>query len=203
MSMSFSATRMWARISTKIEAGINATAREAAEIARQKAPVRKVFKGSVGRATPAVPVRGSGRGHPPAHGRVWGPVRSGAAHLGCTDPLGHAARELAAPGRLALNTPLTARGRWELKTGRAILQKSQRQDDLRWSPPWGDPRRSGGERRTDVGRQGGESRPRYAKYVEFGTRRSRAQPYLRPALSQVRESFRTRMRAAARLGRSA
>jgi HK97 gp10 family phage protein len=41
----------------------------------------------------------------------------------------------------------------------------------------------------------------YAKYVEFGTRRSRAQPYLRPALAQVRESFRVRMAAAARLGR--
>lgn len=40
----------------------------------------------------------------------------------------------------------------------------------------------------------------YARYVEFGTRRSRKQPYMRPALYHVRQNFRDGLRAA--LGRS-
>jgi len=35
---------------------------------------------------------------------------------------------------------------------------------------------------------GGKEAP-YAKYVEFGTRRSRAQPFMRPALAEAREKF--------------
>lgn len=35
----------------------------------------------------------------------------------------------------------------------------------------------------------------YAKYVEFGTRRSRAQPFMRPAKALVREEFAAKLRA--------
>lgn len=37
---------------------------------------------------------------------------------------------------------------------------------------------------------------RYAKYVEYGTRRMRARPYLRPALEAVERSLRGRLVAA-------
>jgi HK97 gp10 family phage protein len=36
----------------------------------------------------------------------------------------------------------------------------------------------------------------YAKYVEFGTRRSRAQPFLRPALARAREELFSKVKAA-------
>lgn len=42
----------------------------------------------------------------------------------------------------------------------------------------------------------GNDKVDYAKYVEFGTRRSRAQPFLRPALAQAREEFAADLRAA-------
>lgn len=161
MPVTFSAATVYSRIARKIEVGINATANEAAQFARQKAPVRKVRRTA------------GGRGRPPL---------------------------LAAPTVLRFNTPLTARGRFELKSGRAAFTSPTGSMTL------------GGRLRGEIlavpSESGGPtwvakvvSPTPYAKYVEFGTRRSRAQPYLRPALSQVRESFRARMRSAARLGR--
>jgi len=100
-------------------------------------------------------------------------------------------------GRLPSSAPkLTSRGRYELRTGRANF-RSSRGTTL------------GGRLRGEIHVQpaeGGGTRwvtavvspTRYAKYVEFGTRHNRAQPYLRPALNEVRESFRDRMAAAVR-----
>lgn len=200
MTNTFNGTRIWNQIAGRIEKGINATATEAAEVARQKAPVRKVFKGSVGRATlqshaevqaEATLRRTVGAGPGPV--RVQ---RTSAARIHSVMRL----RDLAGPGRLVMNTPLTARGRWELKSGRASFRSPTGRTTLGG--------RLRGEIHADPAEGGGPtwvakvvSPTRYAKYVEFGTRRSRAQPYLRPALSQVRESFRARMTAAARLGR--
>lgn len=202
MSMTFSAARVWNQIAPKIEAGINATAREAAEVARAKAPVRKVFKGSVGRASLQNRAEAQADAtHRRTLGLGAGPVRvqrTSAARIHSV----MRARELAGPGKLALNTPLTARGRFELKTGRANFRSPNGRTTLGG--------RLRGEIHADPAEGGGPvwvakvvSPTRYAKYVEFGTRRSRSQPYLRPALTQVRESFRTRMKAAARLGRTA
>lgn len=92
---------------------------------------------------------------------------------------------------------LTARGRYELKNGRAIVRS-------------GDELQLGGALRRTVARgfipatgyrsvfkatiqAGNDERVKYAKYVEFGTRRSRAQPFLRPALAQARQEFFRRM----------
>lgn len=197
--MTFSASRVWSQIAPKIEKGLNASAREAAAIARQKAPVRKVFKGSTGHASlqtrtevqaEATQRRTAGVGPGPVRtqrtsaSRVHGVMRL---------------RTIGADGQLVMNTALTARGRWELKSGRAHFTGSSGRVTL------------GGRLRGEIHVDPAEGGPMwvakvvsptpYAKYVEFGTRRSRAQPYLRPALSQVRESFRARMRSAARLGR--
>ena len=201
MSMTFSAARVWSMIAPKIEAGVNATAREAAEIARQRAPVRKVFRGSTGRATLQTHVEVQAEAAQRRTAGVGpGPVRTqrtSASRIHSVMRL----RDLAGPGRLVMNTPLTARGRWELKTGRAAFRSPGGRTTLGG--------RLRGEIHADPAEGSGPtwvakvvSPTPYAKYVEFGTRRSRAQPYLRPALSQVRESFRTRMKAAASLGRT-
>lgn len=200
MSNTFSAARVWSQIAPKIEAGLNATAREAAGVARQRAPVRKVFVGSRGSTSMQTPAEAHAESALRRSVGVGpGPVRvqrTSATRIHSVMRL----RDLAGPGRLVMNTPLTARGRWELKTGRATFRRPGGRSTLGG--------RLRGEIHVDPAEGGGPtwvakvvSPTPYAKYVEFGTRRSRAQPYLRPALSQVRESFRTRMKAAARLGR--
>lgn len=104
-------------------------------------------------------------------------------------------RQLASSGSLQNAGPaLTARGRYELKAGRANFTSAggttlggRLRGEIHTVPA-----ESGGTRWTARV----VSPTPYAKYVEFGTRHSRAQPYLRPALAQVRSSFRSRMRAA-------
>lgn len=195
MPLTFSAEAVWKRIAPRIVAGVNATAEQAADIARTKAPVRKVFKGRVGRATmqsgaeaiaEAQLRRDTGLGP--------GPVRT---QRGAASPV-HSImkyRELSTSGQLRAGAPeTTSRGRYELRTGRA-----------NFTGPGGTT--VGGRLRGEIHVVPAEGRgPRwtakvvsptkYAKYVEFGTRHSRAQPFMRPALSQVREGFRGRMRSA-------
>jgi HK97 gp10 family phage protein len=82
---------------------------------------------------------------------------------------------------------LSSRGVWELKSGRAVYRTTAGRLTL------------GGRLRGDlkVEQESGPpivkywlgSPTPYAKYVEFGTRRSRAQPFLRPALALVRRQF--------------
>lgn len=170
MANTFSAARVMARIEQAAVGAVNATAQEAAAIARQRAPVRKVFHGSLGRS-----------GAPSARSAM-------------------SLRQLSGPGRLTAGAPLTARGRWELKSGRAAFTGAGSTT-------------LGGRLRGEIfiePAEGGGSRwqakvvspTSYSKFVEFGTRRSRAQPYLRPALANVRASFRQRMVEAARSGRT-
>ena len=201
MPCTFSAARIWGQISRQIEAGINATATEAAGLARQRAPVRKVFRGSVGRATlQSHPEAAAERHQRRQLGLAPGPVRTQRTRPARIHSV-MALRVLAGPGRLRLQTPTTARGRYEIRSGRA-----------NFTGP--DGTTVGGRLRgeiTAVPAEGGGPRwvakvvspTPYAKYVEFGTRHNRAQPYLRPALSQVRESFRNRMVRAVRIGRAA
>ena len=172
MTNTFSTARFWSRFSAAVTAGINASAEEAAELARQRAPVRKVEPYvSTARRT----------------FRVSGEVRT------------QRLRELSGPTQLKVPTPLTSRGRYELRSGRAAFTRPGGRATL------------GGRLRGEIhavpSESGGPvwvakvvSPTPYAKYVEFGTRHARSQPYLRPALAQVRESFRARMKAAARLG---
>lgn len=200
MSITFSAANIWGQIAPKIVAGLNETAKEATVIAKQRAPVRKVFKGRVGLATTQSKIEADADAtQRRTLGLGPGPVRvqrTSAARIHSV----MAARTISGPGQLRINTPLTSRGRWELKSGRANFNSPSGRVTLGG--------RLRGEIHDDPASGPGPfwvakvvSPTRYAKYVEFGTRRSRAQPYLRPALSQVRESFRKRMQAAARLGR--
>jgi len=198
MSNTFSGERIWRQIAGRIQTGINQTVDEATDIARQRAPVRKVFVGSVGRATLQTHVEVAAEATlRRTVGAGPGPVRvqrTAASKVHSTMAL----RELSR-GNLVINTPLTARGRYELKTGRANFRSPRGRTTL------------GGRLRGEihaVPARGGPtwvakvvSPTPYAKYVEFGTRHARSQPYMRPALAQVRESFRKRMQEAARLGR--
>lgn len=201
MSITFSAARVWGQIAPRIVANLNASANEAAAIAKERAPVRKVFKGGVGRASLQNRAEVRAESHLRQQLRLApGPVRTQRTPANRVHS-NMALRQLARPGRLRIATPLTSRGRYELRTGRANFRG-----------PGG--ATLGGRLRGEIHVQpaeGGGTRwvakvvspTPYAKYVEFGTRHNRAQPYLRPALNQVRESFRNRMRAAARPGRVA
>jgi len=200
MPVRFSAAQVWGRIAPRIVSGLNATAAEAMEIAQEKAPVRKVFKGGVGAASVQSKIEAVAEAQLRRDiGLGPGPVRTqrtAASSVHSTMRY----RELATAGELRSGAPpLTSRGRNELRSGRA-----------NFTGPGGTT--LGGRLRGEIHMVPAEgsgprwvakvvSPTRYAKYVEFGTRHSRAQPYMRPALAQVRESFRGRMRAAAQLGR--
>ena len=199
MALRFSADAVWRQISTRIAAGVNATASEAMEIAIEKAPVRKVFKGSVGRASIQSGVEAAAEAQLRRDiGLGPGPVRVQRTAASTVHSIMRY-RELSS-GQLSSVAPaLTSRGRNELRSGRA-----------NFTGPGGTT--LGGRLRGEIHMVPAEgagprwvakvvSPTRYAKYVEFGTRHSRKQPYMRPALSQVRESFRSRMRAAAGIGR--
>ena len=199
MPVNFSAERIWGRMAPRIVAGLNATAAEALEIAQQKAPVRKTFKGNVGAASLQSGIEAAAEAQLRRDiGIGPGPVRTQRTAGSAVHSI-MSYRQLTG-GQLGSGAPqLTSRGRNELRSGRA-----------NFTGPGGTT--LGGRLRGEihmVPAEGGGPRwvakvvspTRYAKYVEFGTRHSRAQPYLRPALSQVRESFRERMRAAARIGR--
>lgn len=164
MPVTFNAQAVWRRIAAQIEVNLNATATEAAEIARERAPVRKVFR---------APRRS------PLH--AFGPHR-----------------ELVRSGRLRTPLPLTSRGRYELRTGRADFISSSGLRTLGG--------RLRGEIYMDPAQGGGPvwvarvvSPTGYARYQELGTRHNRAHPYMRPAVAQVRETFRANMARAARL----
>jgi hypothetical protein len=111
---------------------------------------------------------------------------------------------------------LTARGRWEIKNGRA-KQEALRDSSL--DEPEGTPGafqqylegtgifRIGGRLRETIyvkfPRMEGDvlvgyvvSPVPYALFQEFGTRHNRAQPYMRPALYEVQSSFRAHVAAA-------
>lgn len=89
---------------------------------------------------------------------------------------------------------LSARGRYELKRRKnsAIVKLPGEQGKtlggaLRKSLMLVDARPGGKLIKATI--SAGNEEVTYAKYVEFGTRRSRAQPFLRPALAQAREEL--------------
>lgn len=201
MTNTFSGKALWGMLAPRIASAVNTSAREAEVAAVEKAPVRKVFQGSVGNATLQSKVEVQAESHMRRQlGLAPGPVRTqrtGASSVHSTMAL----RQLNRRGQLKFHTPLTARGRYELKIGRAAFRG-----------PSGVT--LGGRLRGEIHMVAAEGRgpvwtarvvspTPYAKYVEFGTRHNRAQPYMRPTLERVRESFRARCVAAVRLGRAA
>lgn len=199
--MSFNGKALWSQMASRIQAAVNETAAEAEGLAVQRAPVRKVFKGSVGKATLQSEVEVKAEAHLRRQlGLAPGPVRTQRTQASSVHSI-MALRQLNRRGQLRFHTPLTARGRYELKVGRAAFRG-----------PGGVT--LGGRLRGEihmVAAEGGGPRwtarvvspTPYAKYVEFGTRHNRAQPYMRPTLEQVRESFRAKCVAAVRIGRAA
>lgn len=191
MTVSFSAERIFRRILIGIEAAVNETTAEIAAVAIEKAPVRKVFKGSTGKAT----IQGIEEAAAEAHlrsslGLAPGRVRTqrtAASRIHAFGPR----RILLSPGRLQFNTPLTSRGRYELKSGRANFKTGGKnylggrlRGEIRADPAEVDGQRVSGKV---------VSPTPYAKFVELGTHHNRAQPYLRPAIAQQREAFRARL----------
>jgi HK97 gp10 family phage protein len=89
---------------------------------------------------------------------------------------------------------LDARGRYELKKGRAIAERKGEGQTLggalRRTVEDGLTPATPGGKLIKATIEAGSGEVDYAKYVEFGTRRSRAQPFLRPALAQAREELR-------------
>lgn len=217
MALTFSAARIWARIAPRIELAINETAVAVAEEARRRAPVRKVFKGSVGHAAlQSVEEVAAETAQRSRLGLAPGPVRTQRTPASRVHGFGprrllqrpaldpRVSRFRAASGqfaqsgtnRLIFDTPLTSRGRYELKTGRANIIS-------------GGKAYLGGRLRSEItssATEGGGlvfsarviSPTPYAKYVEYGTRRSRAQPYLRPALAGQQGALRSRLLGALR-----
>jgi hypothetical protein len=190
MPVNFSADAIFARISGRIEAAVSETAQIIAMDAQERAPVRKVFQGSVGRATLQTPEEVAAEVHErTAQGLAPGPVRTQRTPAAAVHAFGPR-RVLAAPGRLLVQTPLTTRGRYELRVGRANIKVGKRtylggrlRSEIRAMPASGGP--------LFIAKV--ISPTPYAKYVEYGTRRSRAQPYLRPAIAAQATAFRERL----------
>lgn len=212
-------------------------AKGALQVAKAKAPVRKIFKGrqtSWQRISMGAPGWYS-QGRVDVIKTTWdqmtnkrymmsnnGWQQTWFARLARIDNPEYHRGELVS-GRVSLEGGyekyLTTRGRWEvrnairrgslLEIGPSILlndPEARRKSEatagqmtvggrLRASIEFED--RSSGDiiRKSIIA--GGKSAP-YAKFVEFGTRRSRAQPFLRPALKHAETIYPQKMRAAMR-----
>lgn len=202
MPMTFSAQRIWKQMAPRIREAVNITALEATELAKDRAPVRKVFRGSVGRAGLQTDTEAKAEAHLRKQvGLAAGPVRTQRSPGSKVHSV-MAYRALSRGKLIFAPAPLTTRGRYELRSGRSVFRSSGGKTTL------------GGRLKGEIHAIPAEGEgPRwvarvvsptpYAKYVEFGTRHNRAQPYLRPTLEQVRESFRARCVAAVQIGRAA
>lgn len=225
MSVTFHAAAIYEKRAVGIERAVNSAITTARESARQKAPVRKVFRGHRGTATLQTTEEAAAETAVRSRlGLAPGPVRTQRTPAARVHEFGprrllfspqlpafdvSSRRFRAASGRfisrqgfratqplhsiLQFDTELTARGRYELKTGRANVRVGGRTY-------------LGGRLRSEITSVAASEGPvftgavisptPYAKYVEFGTRHNRAQPYLRPALANVRTSFRERLQRA-------
>jgi HK97 gp10 family phage protein len=115
---------------------------------------------------------------------------------------------------------LTARGRYELKSGRAVSEKTELRVDLqtgRLRLAQTEQARLGGSLRSSIRVEkanrgqfpiikasvvAGGGKVTYAKYQELGTRHNPAHPFLRPALAGARDELPAQLRRAfGRLGR--
>ncbi len=228
MAVTFDPDRAFARVMSRVTAAVNETIAEVTADAKERAPVRKIFKGSAGRtrlqsieeaASEAAtrsrlglaPGRVQTQSSPAARVHGFGPRRLldrpalPAFDVGSRRFRGPSGRFLSPAafsaqqpvhGRLRFSTPTTSRGRYEIRTGRANISLGGRTF-------------VGGRLKSEIGAQAAEASQHlitghvisptpYAKYVEFGTRHNRAQPYLRPALAAQRTKFRQRLQAAIR-----
>jgi len=106
-------------------------------------------------------------------------------------------RTIIRPGAFTNNeaeSDLSARGRHDLRKGRGIAGNAKGLETLGGAlrntvDAWPTEVELSGSRLEGRVGAGGDDVD-YAKYVEFGTRRSRAQPFLRPALALARTRFR-------------
>lgn len=227
MAVTFSAAAIYERRAPKIRRAVIETVRAVTEDARQRAPVRKVFAGSRGRASlQSIEEAAAETAVRSRMGLAPGPVRTQRTPAASVHAFGPR-RLLSSPrlpafdvassrfrsergrfispaafratqplrGTLQFETKLSARGRYELKSGRANVMVGGKtylggrlRSEIRAVQASGDPVFSGAIM----------SPTPYAKYVEFGTRHNRAQPYLRPALAAQREAFKERLQRAIR-----
>lgn len=102
------------------------------------------------------------------------------------DDYGRAFKDTRTVPRPDFESDLSVRGRYELKRAQGetlggALKRSLTQRVIETNA------------RTKGVVAAGNDEVDYAKYVEFGTRRSRAQPFLRPALAKAREEFMQRL----------
>lgn len=216
MPVTFDPQAIYARIASRVEGIVTETAHLIAEDARERAPVRKVFQGSRGRATLQSTEEAAAEVAVRARlGLAPGPVRTqrtpaarvhrfGPRRLlqrPAFDPRvsrfraqgGQFTASAGQSNRLVFDTPTTRRGRYEIRTGRANIFVNGQAF-------------VGGRLRREITASQAEggtitsatvsSPTPYAKYVEFGTRHNRAQPYLRPAIAAQREAFRSRLKRA-------
>jgi len=223
VAVTFDADRAYNSIVTRVVAAVNATLIEVTESAKERAPVRKVFKGSKGRASlqsieeaAAETAIRSRLGLTPGRVRTQ---RSPAARVNAFGPR----RLLARPGLPAFDVSTS---RYRSSSGRFISAASFRsQQPLNGRLRFNTPTTSRGRYEIRTGRAniriggqtfvGGRLRSEitytaasvngglvtgsvisptpYAKYVEFGTRHARAQSYLRPAFRAQRAAFRSRL----------
>lgn len=99
----------------------------------------------------------------------------------------------------AITPLLTSRGAYEIRSGRAVHRETLSSGHTRVQ--------AGGALKASIGSEGVSETPnglevkvtaaiRYAKYVEFPTIRTAAQPFLRPALHAAREAIPRRLASA-------
>ena len=186
-------------------AGLGLGAKHVAELARQKAPVRRIFADGgynirfksideimgdrsiraqlgLGPERSRGPYRARttfGR-HPPVH---WRERRMSAAQ-GLLENYDAEMVRRKDPGYLPEKTMLTSRGAYEVRSERAVASSFQHRNiggRLRGSISSSPPSVSGSRAEAWVT----ASAP-YAKYMEFGTRHNAAHPFLRPAAEEAR-----------------
>jgi HK97 gp10 family phage protein len=209
--------RFGSEIAEAVRIGVERTAYEAWASAVQRAPVRKVFKG--GRQTTraqthqehfsALLAMGASQSETIRRLATTRPPRAVTARnrANAYNTTARARLVDTLSERRLLNPYyeryLTSRGRYELRSGRALSRDTFSQGSLREAGEPSERLMLGGSLRrsirTDDRSRGpkikssviaGGGRVDYARYVEFGTRHAAAQPFLRPALKHVEKKFR-------------
>lgn len=207
-------------VKASLVSGLNAAAQEVERAAKEKAPVRRIFRGrrrsirfktaaeveadrpfiaQLGLAPQFLALPSMRR---PRRASSFGRVYSTqSSDINRAYPGMRAAAmrggQPTSPGRLrsaAASNLLTGRGRYEVSSGRAFFRTGPNSGTVGG--------RLRGEIYTEPASTGGVAVARvisptpYAKYQEFGTRRHPAQPFLRPALAESQNAISARMREA-------
>lgn len=168
MSMNFDAAAIFGRISARVEAVVAETSQIVATSAAEKAPQRKDVAGQqIGPEGRSI----AGRFERALATSVYGAIRGTSSYRIGTNP----------------NVENQSRMRWEVSNPRAIVRIGRvrymggaLKHSIKASPVSGE----GGVFTSTV--SAGVS---YARYVEFGTRHNRAQPFLQPAIEEQRSAW--------------